>query len=189
MDKFKEITPLSKDENGALTYAPFVANGNTYKFIKPGDPIGPKKWTMYEQLKVVFGTGKTFGELATHFKQQKELLGADKPFAEIRVEAILSCDSMQRSIVEMSKERYNQAFFLCSIFIYKEGTDPYDWSMDIAKDMIDDWAEERINEHDLFFFSFILTPGLRQIYAELQARAESQAVEQWGDSTLKKMEP
>ena len=189
MTKFKEILNLEKDENGALTYAPFVANGNKYKFIKPGDPIGPKKWTMYEQLKVIFGTGKTFGELATHFKQQKELLGADKPFAEIRVEAILSCDSMQRSIVEMSKERYNQAFFLCSIFIYRDGTDPYEWSFDMAKEMIDDWAIERVNEHDLFFFAFILTPGLRQIYAELQEQAERQVAGQLGDSTLKREAP
>lgn len=182
MSEFKQIKDLERDQNGGLAYTPFTANGNTYRFIKPGDPVGPKKWTMYEQMKVVFGTGKTFSELATHFKDHKALLGADKPFADIRVEAILATDSMQRSIVEMSKERYNQAFYLCSIFIYREGSDPYEWNMDMAKEMIDDWAEERINEHDLFFFAFLLTPGLRQIYEELQVEAERLMAESLGDS-------
>jgi hypothetical protein len=167
MSDFKHITNLERDANGGLAYTPFMANGNKYKFIKPGDPVGAKKWTMYEQLKVVFGSGKTFSELATHFKDHKALLGADRPFSEIRVEAILSTDSMQKSIVEMSKERYNQAFYLCSIFIYREGSDPYEWNIETATKM---------NEHDLFFFAFLLTPGLRQMYEELQEQAESQMV-------------
>ena len=127
LSEYKQITNLERDQNGGLTYAPFVANGKKYRFIKPGDPIGIKKWTMYEQLKVVVGTGKTFGEIATYLKDHKALLGSDKPFADIRVEAILETDSMQKSIVELSKERYNQAFYLCSIFIYLDGSDPYTW--------------------------------------------------------------
>lgn len=174
MSEHKKIAPLERDQNGGLSYAPFTANGNKYRLIKPGDPIGIKKWTMYEQLKVVFGSGKTFAELATYFKEHKALLGADKPFSDIRVEAILATDSMQKSIVEMSKERYNQAFYLCSIFIYKDGTDPYEWSFDDAKEMIEDWEAERISEIDLFFFASLLIPGFRQIFKELQQEAERQ---------------
>lgn len=177
MSDFKPIKILDRDQNGGLAYTPFTANGVKYKFIKPGDPIGAKKWTMYEQLKVVFGAGKTFSEIATHFKDIKALLGADKSFADIRVEAILATDSMQKAIVEMSKERYNQAFYLCSIFIYKDGSDPYDWDVNTATEMIDDWAIERISEQDLFFFAFLLTPGLRQMFEELQALAEKQTAE------------
>lgn len=183
MSEYKEIKPLEKDANGALTYAAFVANGVTYKFIKPGDPIGIRKWTIYEQMKVVVGTGKTFGEIATYFKDHKTLLGADKPFAEIRVEAILATDSMQKAIVEMSKDRYNHAFYLCSIFIYAEGSDPYEWDMETATQMITNWREERISEIDLFFFASLLIPGFRQTFKELQEEAERQTARLLGAST------
>jgi hypothetical protein len=51
MSDFKPIKILDRDQNGGLAYTPFTANGVKYKFIKPGDPIGAKKWTMYEQMK------------------------------------------------------------------------------------------------------------------------------------------
>lgn len=174
MSEFKKITILERDANGLLSYAPFVANGKTYKFIRPGDPIGIKKWTTYEQMKVVVGTGKTFGELATYFKDHKAMLGADKPFADIRVEAILETDSMQKSIVEMSKDRYSHAFYLCSIFIYQDGADPYAWDFDTATAMIADWEKERISEIDLFFFASLLIPGFRAMFEELKAEADKQ---------------
>jgi hypothetical protein len=174
MSEFKNIALLDRDGNGSLAYAPFTANGVKYKFIKPGDPIGIKKWTMYEQLKVVVGTGKTFGEIATYLKDHKALLGADRPFADIRVEAILETDSLQKSIVEMSKERYNQAFYLCSIFIYRDGSDPYAWDFETAGQMIEDWETERISEIDMFFFASLLIPGFRQIFKELQEEGERQ---------------
>jgi hypothetical protein len=183
MSDFKPIKILDRDQNGGLAYTPFTANGVKYKFIKPGDPIGIKKWTMYEQMKVVVGSGKTFSELATYFKDLKALLGADKPFADIRVEAILATDSMQKSIVEMSKERYNQAFYLCSIFIYKDGTDPYEWDFETATEAITNWQEERISEIDLFFFAVLLIPGFKAMFDELQEAANRMTEKLLGAST------
>ena len=183
MSDFKPIKILDRDQNGGLAYTPFTANGIKYKFIKPGDPIGIKKWTMYEQMKVVVGSGKTFSELATYFKDLKALLGADKPFADIRVEAILATDSMQKAIVEMSKERYNQAFYLCSIFIYKDGTDPYEWDFETATEAITNWQEERISEIDLFFFAVLLIPGFKAMFDELQEAANRMTEKLLGAST------
>ena len=168
----RKMKHLPKDANGSLTYEMFEANGKKYKFIKPGNPIGVRKWTVYEQMKVVVGSGKTFGELATYFKNHKELLGSDNKYSEIRVEAILETDSMQKAIVEMSKDRYNHAFYLCSIFIYEEGTDPYLWDVETATEMIKNWEAEPISELDLFFFASLLIPGFRKIFKELQAEAE-----------------
>ncbi len=183
MSDFKPIKILDRDQNGGLAYTPFTANGIKYKFIKPGDPIGIKKWTMYEQMKVVVGSGKTFSELATYFKDLKALLGADKPFADIRVEAILATDSMQKAIVEMSKERYNQAFYLCSIFIYKDGSDPYEWDFETATEAITNWQEERISEIDLFFFAVLLIPGFKAMFDELQEAANRMTEKLLGAST------
>lgn len=149
-----------------------MANGVKYRFIKPGDPIGIRKWTEYEKMKVVAGVGKTFAEMVKYLKDHKSLLGGDTPFEKIRVEAILATDSVQKGILEMSKERYNKAFFLCSLFIYPDGTDPYTWDADKATEMIEDWEAERISEIDLFFFASLLIPGYRQTFKELQEEAE-----------------
>ena len=177
----KEIVSLERDNNGNLAYTPFMANGRLYRFIKPGNPIGIDKWTVYGQMKVVVGSGKTFSDLVAYFRGHKKLLGADKPFAEIRTEAIIATDSMEKGILEMSKARYDQAFFLCSIFIYRDGTDPYAWDVETATEMIADWAEERISENDLFFFAMLLTPGLMQTLSELREEAEKQTAESLGD--------
>lgn len=184
---FKEIKDLEREPNGMLSMVPFTANGKVYKFIKPGSPIGIKKWTEYEKLKIVVGSGKTFGEIATYLSGHKNLLGADRPFAEIRTEAILATDSAQKAIIEMSKERYNQAMYLCTIFIYEEGKDPYHWDIEMATNMVEDWERERINEHDLFFFASLLIPKFRQIFKELQDEAERQAENLLGASGLAMM--
>lgn len=181
---FKEIKDLEREPNGMLSMSPFTANGKVYKFIKPGTPIGIRKFTEYEKLKIVAGVGKTFGEIATYLSGHKNLLGADKPFAEIRTEAILATDSMQKGIVEMSKERYNQALYLCTIFIYEDGKDPYHWDIETATQMVEDWEVERINENDLFFFASLLIPGFRQMFKELQEEAERQAENLLGVSGL-----
>jgi len=171
--KYK-ITELEKDPNGGLAYTPFMANGKKYRFIKPGDPIGIRKWTEYEKMKVVAGVGKTFADISTYLREHKNLLGSDKPFSEIRTEAIIATDSVQKGIIEMSKERYTQAFYLCSIFIYEDGKNPYHWDFQTATEMIRDWEEENISEIDLFFFASLLIPGYRQIFKELQEAAEAQ---------------
>ena len=85
---FKPIKPLARDANGGLSYEPFTANGRTYHFIRPGDPLGIRKWTEYEKLKIVVGTGQTFSGIVEAFKQITDLAGADKKFSEIRTELI-----------------------------------------------------------------------------------------------------
>jgi hypothetical protein len=168
----KEIVSLERDNNGNLAYTPFMANGRLYRFVKPGHPIGIMKWTEYEKMKVVAGVGKTFSEIVKYLKEHKSLLGSDSSFEKIRVEAILATDSVQKGILEMSKERYNKAFMLCSLFIYRDGTDPYLWDAELATEMIADWEAERISELDLFFFASLLIPGYRQTFKELQEEAE-----------------
>ena len=183
MDKqvnHKPIKNLARDGGGNLTYEPFTANGHRYCFIRPGDPIGIRKWTEYERLKIVVGTGQTFAEIVAGYGEMGSLLAADKPFSEIRMEAILLNDSFKKAVLDMSKSRFNKAFYLCSIFIYREGDDPYSWDLNQAERNIADWMEERISEQDFFFFSMLLIPAfgktLKDLSDEAQARAEKLSV-------------
>lgn len=172
---FKPIKKLGRDPNGGLSYEPFTANGNTYHFIRPGDEIGIKKWTEYEKLKIVVGTGQTFAGIVEAFKQITDLAGADKEFAKIRTELILLADSYRKAILDMSAARYNKAFYLCTIFIYRAGDDPYHWDMNRAESYISDWVAENVSEQDLFFFAMLLTPGFSRVFQDLNAEAAIQA--------------
>lgn len=171
----KQIKRLARDPNGNLSYEPFEANGNRYFFIRPGDPIGIKKWSEYEKLKIVVGTGQTFAGIVQAFGQIVSLAGEDKKFSDIRTELILLADSYKKAVLDMSKERYNKAFYLCSIFIYRDGDDPYQWDLNRAEQYIADWEAERISEQDLFFFAMLLVPSFSSVFSELSEEAARQA--------------
>jgi hypothetical protein len=172
---FKPIKKLGRDPNGSLSYEPFTANGNTYHFIRPGDEIGIKKWTEYEKLKIVVGTGQTFAGIVEAFKQITDLAGADKEFAKIRTEVILLADSYRKAILDMSAARYNKAFYLCTIFIYRAGDDPYSWDLNRAESYISDWVAENMSEQDFFLFAMLLIPGFGKVFQDLNAAAAEQA--------------
>lgn len=172
---FKPIKKLGRDPNGWLSYEPFTANGNTYHFIRPGDEIGIKKWTEYEKLKIVVGTGQTFAGIVEAFKQITDLAGADKEFAKIRTELILLADSYRKAILDMSAARYNKAFYLCTIFIYRAGDDPYSWDLNRAESYISDWVAENMSEQDFFLFAMLLIPGFSKVFQGLNAEAAEQA--------------
>ena len=173
--KHQEIVKFDRDENGNMTYAPFKANGKTFKFIKPGDPIGIAKWSEYQKLQIVVGGGVTFADLIVGLREHKKLLSADQPFSEIRSEAIVWADSTIKGLIDMSQARYDKSFYLASIFIYEDGKDPYAWDMEIAGKMVEDWAVGRVSEEDLFFFAMLQIPAWRAIFQELSERAEREA--------------
>ena len=174
-ETFKPIKKLARDPNGNLSYEPFEANGHRYCFIRPGDEIGIKKWTEYEKLKVVVSTGQTFAGIVEGHNQMEALLGADKEFSKIRTEAILLNDAYKKAVLDMSKDRYNKAFYLCTIFIYREGDDPYHWDLNRAETYIGDWVAANISEQDFFLFCQILIPGFNKVFQGLKEEAARQA--------------
>lgn len=182
----KSIKHFARDANGNMTFEPFTANGRTYKFIRPGDEVGIDKWGEYQKLQIVVGYGVTFADLIVSLRAHKTLLSSDQGFPDIRSEAIVWADSTIKGLIEMSQARYDKAFYLCSLFIYEESTDPYDWNMDMATRMIEDWNKERISEHDLFFFANLLMPAWRMILSELSEQGERQAARSLVDILLRR---
>lgn len=174
-EKHKEIVTFERDQNGNMTYAPFKANGKTYKFIKPGDPIGIGKWSEYKKLSIVVGGGVTFADLIVGLREHKKLLSSDQPFSDIRSEAIIWADSQMKGLIDLSRARYDKSFYLASIFIYEEGKNPYEWDMDIAEAMVTDWADGFVSEEDLFFFAMLQIPAWKAILSELSEQAEREA--------------
>ena len=185
--KHQEIVKFDRDANGNMTYAPFRANGKTYKFIRPGDPVGIAKWSEYQKLQIVVGGGVTFADLIVGLREHKALLSSDQKLSDIRSEAIVWADSTIKGLIDMSQARYDKSFYLASIFIYEDGKDPYAWDMEIAGRMVEDWAIGRVSEEDLFFFAMLQIPAWSQILSELSERAEREAARSLVDILLEKI--
>lgn len=174
---FKPIKNLSRDPNGSLSYEPFTANGNKYLFVKPGDEISIKVWLQYQQLSIVAGFGRTFADIVSELQKAQEVLGSDQPLAKSRIEVILRLDSLVKGILDLSRERYEKSLYLVSLFVYREGENPDDWSMAIAERNIQDWIEENMSLDDFFLYCSNLIKGFRETYRELWAREENTRVE------------
>lgn len=191
MDRNKNapIVNFSRDQSGALTYEPFTANGKKFKFIHPGDPVGMAKWGQFNTLSIIVGSGVTFAELVSGLTAHQKLLASDQPFSEIRTEAIIWCDHMKKGIIDLSKNRNDPAFYLASLFIYRDGAHPFDWSEEMADEMIDDWQKGYVSEQDLFFFALSQVPAWSAILSELREQAERDAARSLVDTILMKIRP
>jgi len=183
----KQLIHFARDPNGNMTFEPFKANGKTYKFIKPGDPIGIDKWSEYQKLQIVVGGGVTFADLIVGLREHKKLLSSDQTFSDIRSEAIVWADSQIKGVIDLSQSRYDKSFYLATLFIYEDGADPYAWDMDMAGRMIEDWVSGGVNEQDLFFFAMLQVPAWRQILNELSLETERQAARSLVDILLQRI--
>lgn len=177
------VKELGKDQNGIIT--DFETAKHKYRVIMPGKPLGIVRFTAYESMKIVFGTGNTFEGLMSALERLEKTLGGDQPFAEIRVDSILLVNSLRRGVLDMSKARFNQALYLASVFIYREGDDPNEWNFETATDYISDWAENGLSEQDFFFFAATVTSGFLQFYRKARAAniAEMERLSGFGGAT------
>lgn len=184
MDETTRIRHLEKDQDGVIL--PFTTKRGKYYVIRPGEPLGIQRWTEYERLKIVLGTGKTFSALIEGLHSVEKMLAADNPFADIRLDAILTINALRRGLVELSKERYNYALYMATVFIYREGDDPLTWSMDKATEYIEDWAGEGLSEHDFFSFAVATVTGLKKIYSDLKREMDRETERLSGITTSAK---
>lgn len=182
---FKPIKNLARDPNGNLSFEPFMANGHRYCFIRPGDPIGIDKWTEYQKLEIVAGGARTFEAIVRSYKSLMDVLISPKSYEERVKEALLLVESYRKAILDMSSERVSKAFYLCSIFIYRDGDDPYVWDMATAERNIEDWRAERIEPMDFFLFAMLLISGFSKIFSDLQEEARVMAERLWGVTGLR----
>jgi hypothetical protein len=182
-----QLKKFARDEAGNMTFEPFTANGKTYKFIQPGHPLGINKWGEYQKLMIVAGAGVSFSDLIISLRSVKDLWASDKKVSEIRAEAIVWADSIIKGLIDMSKAKFDKAFYLATLFIYEEGKSPYEWDMEAATAMIEDFSAEGIDEQDLFFFGMLQIPAWREIFSELLEETEKQAARSLVDILLQKM--
>jgi hypothetical protein len=167
---------LERLPDGGL--APFRTKKHTYTPLRPGSPIGVARWTEYERLNIMFGFGRTFQQIHEALTNIQTALSSDRPLAEVRADCIVAVASIKKGILDESKERYNLAFYLCTIFIQQDDEDMKTWTHERATAIIKDWEQEGVNEQDLFFFALSASSGLSHA-----VRLEREAVQRTMEMT------
>lgn len=168
----KQIKNLPKGGDGLPI--DFETSKHKYRVMKPGEPLGIARFSEYEKLQIAFGFGQSFAGILDVYNQIERLLGADKPFAEIRTDAILLVNSAKRSIVDMTAARYNKALYLATIFVVREGDDPTKWDMHTAEDYISDWSAEGLSEQDFFFLSASAVRGFKETFNKIKEQVAAE---------------
>ncbi len=163
---------LPKGADGLLT--DFSTSRHRYKVMRPGEPLGIQRFTEYEKLQSVFGFGQSFAGILEVFGGLEKLLGADRPFSEIRTEAILLCNSAKRGIVDQSRARFNKALYLATIFVVRDDDDPLKWDERLAEEYIEDWAAEGLSEIDFFTLSASAVSGFKEAFNKISADVRAQ---------------
>ena len=167
------IRNLAKDDAGLLL--PFTTAKHKYTPLKPGAPIGPRRWTQFDKLKIALGVGQTFEHFITALKQIELELAGEKPLAEVRLNSLLLVNSLRRAIVEKSRARYSTAFYVCTLFILRDNEPVTQWSVESAEEMIEDWANAGINEDDLFFFALNMVSGFKKAFQNTKDELAAEA--------------
>jgi hypothetical protein len=157
---------LETDEQGNIK--DFQTSLHRYRVIKIGQPLGPARFTAWQKLSAVYGLGKNLASIAEGFKQIVALATADKPLADIRRDIILTADSYMKGVTTLSRERYHMAFYVFSVFCYREGDNPAEWSEAEAERNIEDWSAHMIDEEKVLFFSVNRTHGMAALLNHVQ---------------------
>ena len=163
-----KLKPLPRDEvTGAFTKT-FQANGNTYVVLNPNeDGMTFHRINMYQKLSVSAAYNVNFQEHANNIAEIKriaeDLAAGKQRFVDLAVHA----NNMQQGIVEAAKHPNAQAFYFCTLFIVREGSDLREWTFEQADEWIKDWQEEGYNANDFLAFALTSIPGYREYLKNL----------------------
>lgn len=146
--------PISLIKDGKMV-SEFEANGNKY-FILPADKVfNIDRQVAYHNIETAFALNQTPTDIKLRFNEVLQtiirLMGEkggehDKLMEKLLRDALNNNDSFKGELTS----RYPAAYYLCTLFIIKEGEDLNGWSFDLANEKIDDWTKGNIRAVDFF---------------------------------------
>lgn len=130
----------------------FETNNFKYRIIKQ-EEIGIERWNWVEKMNISLGFGKSFQEFRGHINKATEMVLADKPFPAVRKDLVFYLDNLEKSILELSEQRYNMAFYLFALIAIREGEDLTVVDTDFLEEKIKDFNDAGVSAVDVFFLT------------------------------------
>ena len=133
----------------------FTANGTKY-FVMPADKVfNIDRQVAYHNIETAFALNQTPTAIKSRFVKTwntvirlMQATGEDwqKNMDNLLRDCMNNLDSFKGELTS----RYPAAYYICSLFIIKEGEDLNTWDFDLANAKIDDWCKENLKAVDFF---------------------------------------
>ena len=167
------IISLQKGPDGNIL--PFETKKHKYIPIKPGSPMGMRRYSEYQKLSVLVGLDFSFEGMLSAFEHIEKTVLADTAFSAARQEVVLFCNSIRQKVVDTGTSRAEKAFIMATLFFIRDNEDPAMWSMEWAEEIVEDWKNAGISEQDILFFCLSRISGLKEAYDRVLENQKSEA--------------
>ena len=134
----------------------FEANGVKYVIAPPEKVFNLNRKAFFDTLEIAFALNRTPQQIANSFvtlySNQLSLSSNTAPndWINLQDKNLRDCMNCMDSMKDDDYNRLPKAYFLCSLFIIREGEDLSTWSPKLAHEKIEDWTKENINPYDFF---------------------------------------
>jgi|GEM_PF-2171768 len=168
------IKKLPRRDDGTLSRT-FEANEITYTIRTADEGVSISRFNEYQRMSAMLGFGATFQKLYENITKSIKLANGVVSSENTFTDLVLHLDAMRQSILEASEDRNSLALYICTLFIVREGEDLTTWSMEEARDKIDDWNREGYSAEDFFLLALGSVAGFKNEYLALIERLSEKA--------------
>lgn len=146
--------PKSLFEDGKIK-TEFEANGNKYAILPMQKVFNFGRQLAYQNFDLAFALNQTPQEIADRFiklyeNQIRLMQATGTDWVKYQDENLRDCLNSVDSMKGEYTKRLPAAYYVCTLFIIKEGEDLREWSWEDAWDKIEDWTAENLNPWDFF---------------------------------------
>jgi len=147
-------SPKSLIEDGVMV-SEFEANGIKYHILPADKVFNIDRQVAYHNINTAFALNQTPTSIKLRFSEFLQTIirlmstkdvEHTKLMEKLLRDALNNNDSFKGELTS----RYPAAYYLCTLFIIKEGEDLGAWNFDLANEKIEDWTKENIRAVDFF---------------------------------------
>lgn len=168
------IKKLPRRDDGQIARK-FTANDIDYTIRTADEGVSISRFNEYQRMSAMIGFGATFQKIYENISQAIKYANGVVSGENTFTDLVLHLNAMRESILEASEDRNSIALYVCTLFITREGEDLTTWSIEDAKDKIDDWNREGYSAEDFFFLALNSVGGFKNAYLELIERLSEKA--------------
>lgn len=152
----------------------FEANGIRYTIRTADEGTTIERWSQYEKMSLVVGYDANFQAMYQNLTQAMELCNGVVTKENNFTDLVMHLNAMQEGVVSAANSRYNQAMYLCSLFIVRDDEDLTTWSEAEAEAKIADWNAEGYDVQDFLWLALSGLRGFESAYKSIIQRLTNQ---------------
>tara|TARA_R110002096_G_scaffold135829_5_gene287918 strand:- start:283 stop:837 length:555 start_codon:yes stop_codon:yes gene_type:complete len=146
----------------------FTANGTKYIAMPPDKVFNIDRQVAYHNIETAFALNQTPTNIKERFTKMWDtvirLMGAKGDDWQSNMDTMLrDCMNNMDSFKGELTSRYPAAYYICTLFIIREGEDLSHWDFETADTKIDDWVKENIASVDFFGLALATSKELQEI--------------------------